>query len=111
MNIPLYTSTMEVVPLLLIALFLDNRNVESIPPRPVGRWYRLPDMTFTVLGITAFTTSMFVVAGVIVASRFTLAIVVTALSGAISLLSTQIWRRFEREGPRPSDSRREPIPS
>lgn len=105
MNIDLYTSTMEVVPLLLIALFLDNRNVEAIPPKPKGRWHGLPDKIYTVLGITAFTTSMFVVADVIDASRFTLTIVITALSGAISLLSAQIWQRFERDRPRPSDSR------
>ena len=106
MDIDLYVSAMQVVPLLLIALFLGNQDAEERRTTPGGRWHRMPDKIYTILSITAFTTSMFVVAGVIDGSRFTMTVVVTALSGSISLLSAQIWRRFNRNQPhtqRPPD--------
>lgn len=93
----LYTTTMEMVPLLLIALFVDNRDEEQ-RPRTIRtlRWQRRQDKTYALLAVAAFFTSMFVVSDVIESSRFTTAIVIAALSGTTTLLLLQIWRRFDR---------------
>ena len=69
----------------------------------------MPDKVYMVLSVVAFTTSTFVVADVVEASRFTLTIVVTALSGCISLLAGQIWRRFDRDQSGTPRPRPEPL--
>lgn len=94
---------MQVVPILLIALFLDNRDVEEQHANPRGRsWDRMQDKIFSVLGVVAFFTSMFVVSGVVDDSAITMGIVIAALS---ALLIVQIWRRFDRRRSPTTDSR------
>lgn len=92
MDLHLYENAMQVVPILLIALFLGNRDVEERHATPMGRsWDRAQDKIFAVLGVVAFYTSMFVVAGVVDDSPVTMGIVIAALSGSIALLFVQIW--------------------
>ena len=100
MNIALYENAMQAVPLLLIALFLDGRvDTTHATTARSRKWERLQDRLFTLLGVIGFMTSMFVVAGVLTSSRITDGIVLAALSGCISLLFAQIWRRFDRRKP------------
>ena len=100
MNIALYENAMQAVPLLLIALFLDGRvDTTHATTARSRKWERLQDRLFTLLGVIGFMTSMFVVAGVLTSSRTTDGIVLAALSGCISLLFAQIWRRFDRRKP------------
>ena len=96
MTTDLYTTTMQMVPLLLIALFVDNRDDENRPDTRQRHWQRVQDKTYALLAVAAFFTSMFVTSDVIDSSRFTTAIVLAALSGTMTLLLLQIWRRFDR---------------
>lgn len=94
----LYENAMQVVPLLLIALFLDNRS--SADPSSTVRQRRLlrfQDRVIAGLGFIAFFTSMFVVAQVVGHSSLTSAIVIAALSGSIGSLFVLIWGRFGRQ--------------
>lgn len=92
----LYESAMQVVPLMLIALFLDRRGTADadIPAR-VRRWYRLQDKLITVLCAVAFVISLLVVAGSFEPNLVFRAIIVAALAGSIGILFAQIWRRFD----------------
>jgi protein-S-isoprenylcysteine O-methyltransferase Ste14 len=92
-DVDLYTTTMQMVPLLLIALFVDNRDDDDRSSTR-RRWQRVQDKTYALLAVAAFFTSMFVTSRVIDSSRFTTAIVLAALSGTMTLLLLQIWRRF-----------------
>ncbi len=96
-NTDLYTTTMQMVPLLIIALFVDNRDEEEQRRTPRRRrWERAQDKAYALLAVAAFFTSMFVVSGVVRGSWFTTAIVIAALSGTMSLLLLQIWLRLDR---------------
>lgn len=91
----LYEGAMQVVPLLLIALFLDNRASTAEPRSRLGRGLmRFQDRAITVLCLIAFFASMFVLVGTVPITAFTDAIVIAALSGSIGLLFGTIWRRF-----------------
>lgn len=93
----LYENTMQVVPLLLIALFLDSDTTEDLTATRLTRWWiRMQDKAFALLGMLSFMTSMFIVAGVAEPSRGTAAIVITTLGLAISLLFARIWRRLDQ---------------
>ncbi|MER5647065.1 hypothetical protein [Streptosporangium sp. NPDC002524] len=96
MKTALYDNAMQVVPVLLIALFLDTRGVDRQTGHPPRRWENAQDRLFAVLGVVAFTVSMFVVAGVADGGRLTEAIVIAALSGCIGLLFARIWFRLTR---------------
>ena len=92
----LYTTTMQMVPLLLIALFVDNRDDdERARTSRRRRWEQGQNKTYALLAVAAFFTSMLVVSDVIDSSRFTTGIVISALGGTMTLLLLQIWRRFE----------------
>ena len=87
---------MEMVPLLLIAVFIDNPGGEKRPSTARSlRWERRQDKVYALLAVAAFFTSLFVVSDVIDSSRATTAIVIAALSGTMTLLLLQIWRRFD----------------
>jgi len=97
MEIALYENAMQAVPLLLVALFLDSRiDSDKSDSERTRRWARFQDRLFTILGVIGFMTSMFIVAGIVPVSRVTDGIVLSALSGCISLPFVQIWRRFDR---------------
>jgi len=91
----IYEGAMQVVPLLLIALFIDNRPNQ---PEPRGRvaqgLVRFQDRAIAVLCFVSFFISMFVLGGAVPVSGFTTAVVIAALSGSIGLLFSTIWRRF-----------------
>ena len=87
---------MQMVPLLLIALFVDRVDDQLPSTRRERHWQRIQDKTYALLAVAAFFTSMFVASDVIDSSRFTTAIVISALGGSMTLLLLQIWRRFDR---------------
>lgn len=99
MDLSLYQSAMEVVPLLRVALFLDDRagDDEGMTAR-ARSWQRLQDRVFTVFGLVGFVLSMVVVACSVDESRVTRAVVLVALGGCTGLLFARIWRRFENHG-------------
>ena len=90
---------MQVVPLLLIALFLDRRSTadQTGTGRLAQVWFRLQNRIISVLGIVAFFVSMFVVAGVLEHTTITVSMVISALSGSVGLLFALIWRRFDTQ--------------
>ncbi|MGR6520135.1 hypothetical protein ACU5JM_00635 (plasmid) [Rhodococcus erythropolis] len=93
----LYETTMQIVPLLLITLFLDTRNEgDRAQSRWSRRWVHWQDRAFALLGLLAFMTSLLIVAGSADATRVTSAIVISTLSMAIGLLFTRIWQRLEQ---------------
>ncbi|WP_410813466.1 hypothetical protein [Micromonospora sp. 067-2] len=91
----IYESAMQVVPLLLIALFLDNRSTADTPRSTTGRrLLRIQDRFIAGLGFIAFFTSMFVLAHVVKHSSVTSGIVIAAMGGATGLLFGLIWKRL-----------------
>ncbi|GGD65462.1 hypothetical protein [Microbacterium murale] len=92
----LYETAMQVVPLMLIALFLDRRSSgeRDIPAR-ARKWYRMQDRIITCLCAVAFVVSLFVVAEVLDPSQLFTAVIIAALAGSLGLLFAQIWRRFD----------------
>ncbi|UEJ83916.1 hypothetical protein Bra3105_06290 [Brachybacterium halotolerans subsp. kimchii] len=104
----IYEGAMQVVPLLLIALFLDNRaNTPELRSRLGRALTRFQDRAIAVLCLIAFFISMFVLVGAVPVTALTNAIVVAALSGSIGLLFGTIWRRFATttdDGSAPSSS-------
>jgi hypothetical protein len=102
METTLYDNAMQVVPLILIALFLEDRgSVEDRNARS-RRWERLQDQLFILMGGAAFMVSMLVVSGVVPDGDVSLGIVIATLGLAIGLLFSRIWRRFERTNRRPA---------
>ncbi|GAA4185462.1 hypothetical protein GCM10022252_15880 [Streptosporangium oxazolinicum] len=97
MNTALYDNAMQVVPVLLIALFLDSRGTDRQTGHRPRRWENAQDRLFALLGVVAFVVSMLVVAGVVDDSRVTAATVIAALSGCIGLLFARIWFRLIRD--------------
>lgn len=92
----LYEGAMQVVPLFLIALFVDRRApMQLTATRRVTAWLlRFQDRAIAVLGIVAFFTSMFVLAGVVDARSWTRGTVIAALGGSVGLLFGLIWYRL-----------------
>ncbi|MGX6607888.1 hypothetical protein ACWKSP_38050 [Micromonosporaceae bacterium Da 78-11] len=97
-NKALYENAMRVVPVLLIALFLDTRSPDRRKSRLARWWEDAQDRLFALLGVAAFMDSMLVVAAVVDDGQATAAIVIAALSGCIGLLLAKIWHRFARGG-------------
>lgn len=100
----LYEAAMQVVPVLLIALFVDNRSKQRGTASRGAQIYALVQEQLTaVLAFLAFFVSMFVLSGAIEHSRWTNAAVVAGLAGASILLFSLVWRRL---GPWPKKERR-----
>jgi hypothetical protein len=83
MDVVLYETTMQVVPLLLIALFLDRRPSRTEGTAGSHTYERVQNRIFLVLG----------------------------LAGFMFLLCTQIWRRFNRQAPRPAGRQAGSVPT
>ncbi|ADB33453.1 hypothetical protein Kfla_4420 [Kribbella flavida DSM 17836] len=97
----LYESAMQVVPVLLIALFIETRSVDPQASRAMRRWVNVHDRGYAALGIVAFMVSMLVVADIVAAGRAPAAIVIATLSGCMGMLYTRILQRFAHDrGPR-----------
>jgi hypothetical protein len=92
----LYEAAMQVVPLLLIALFLDNRRrFDAAATTRRGRaWQRFQERVVAGLSVVAFFVAMFVLAGVVPQGALTDGVVIAALAGALGLLVGMIWTRF-----------------
>lgn len=93
----LYEAALQVVPLLLIALFLDRRIIGAATTLRARRMQRWSSKFSLLLNAVAFLVSMFIVAGVLEGTSFTLAVVIAAVAGSIGLLCGQIWQRIDAE--------------
>ena len=89
----LYEIALQVVPVLMITLFLDTRTASDSPVGP-GRWARLQNRLYVILCVSAFAVSLFVVAGILGQGQITQALVIGALMGCTILLAAPAWRRF-----------------
>lgn len=108
MDIALYENAMQVVPLILIALFLEGRGASQEGlSRNAARWKRWQDKIIVVFGATAFMVSTLAVAGVFEPGRITRGVVIAAVAASVGLLFAQIWLRFER--PRARRSSEPPV--
>lgn len=85
----LYEIASQVVPLLMIALFVDSRTVLSASRRADIVRSRV----YVTLSTAAFIVAVLTVAGVLEPGVVTEAIVLGALLGCIVLLSVQAWAR------------------
>ena len=94
----LHENAMQIVPVLLISLFIDRRAAGDASGLRAQRWLKLQNKVIALLSFVAFFTSMFVVAGVAHSGVVTDAIVIAALGGSIGLLFGLIWIRFN-DGP------------
>lgn len=91
----LYEGALQVVPLLLIALFLDRRMGGSEQTAQARRWQRWSSRFSLLLNALAFMLSLFIVADVLPAGPLTTGIVISAVAGSIGLLCGQIWQRID----------------
>ena len=98
----LYEITVQVVPVLMIALFLDTRTAAPSPGGPAV-WPRVLNRAYIVLCVGAFVVSLLIVAGVFAPGRVTAALVIGALVGCISLMAAQAWTRFDTAARRRRD--------
>ncbi|MBT2486437.1 MULTISPECIES: hypothetical protein [unclassified Microbacterium] len=97
MNALLYEAAVQVVPLLLIALFLDRRIANDETTARARRWRRWSNKFSLILNGIAFMVSLFILAGAFPASSLSMAIVISAVAGSIGLLCGQIWQRLDEE--------------
>jgi len=88
----LYETTVQIVPVLMIALFLDTRTASS-GASGSSRSKRIQERVFIVLCVGAFAASLLIVAGVLPAGVTTQALVIAALIGCIALMAEPAWRR------------------
>jgi hypothetical protein len=92
----LYEGAMQVVPVLLITLFIETRSSNGEARWARRRWAGLQDRIYAALGLAAFLVSMLVVAEIVSAGRIPAAIVIATLSGCMGLLYARIVQRFDR---------------
>ncbi|WP_157426307.1 hypothetical protein [Agromyces salentinus] len=93
MHTALYEITVQVVPVLMIALFLDTRIAPARTARSASS-ERLQTVVFLFLCVGAFVVSLLIVADVLVEGRVTDALVISALIGCIGLMAAKAWRRL-----------------
>lgn len=102
----LYEGALQVVPVLLIALFIETRDADRQGSRALRRWAHVQDRVYAALGVAAFMVSLLVVADVLAAGRLPAAIVIATLSGCMGMLYVRILQRFDhgrRPDPTPGD--------
>ncbi|MFI2713961.1 hypothetical protein ACH495_27950 [Micromonospora sp. NPDC018662] len=93
----LYEAALQVVPVLLIALFIETRSLDRQRSRAMRRWENVQDRLYAALGVVAFMVSLLVVAGIVAAGRLPMAIVIATLSGCMGMLYVRILQRFGRD--------------
>jgi len=93
MHTALYEITVQVVPVLMIALFLDSRIALARTARS-ARSERIQTGVFLFLCVGAFAVSLLIVADVLEEGRVTDALVISALIGCIGLMAAKAWRRL-----------------
>ena len=91
----LYENSLQVIPVLMIALFLDSRTTSPVGP---GRLQRadVQRRAYIVLSVGAFAVSLSVVSGILAPGSFTQAVVIGALMGCTVLMAAQAWRGTDR---------------
>ncbi len=104
----LYETSLDVIPVLMIALFLDTR---TAPPAATDRQLsaQVQQRAYIALSVSAFAVSLSVVSGILDPGRVTQAVVIGALMGCTVLMAAQAWRRSGRApspAPRPSGALR-----
>jgi hypothetical protein len=99
----LYEGALQVVPLLLIALFLDRRIAHDGLTARSRRLQRWSSKFSLLLNAVAFLFSLLNVAGILRSNDATIAIVISAVAGSIGLLCGQIWQRID-DSPRSGSS-------
>jgi uncharacterized BrkB/YihY/UPF0761 family membrane protein len=98
MSTLLYEGALQVVPLLLIAIFLDGRIDPPQSTERAQRWHRWSNKFSLLLNALAFMLSLLIVADILPASSLTTAVVISAVAGSIGLLTGQIWQRLDQRG-------------
>lgn len=88
----LYENALQVIPVFMIALFLDTR---TSPPTAAGRrrQSKVQERVYIVLSVGAFAVSLSVVSGVLDPGRATHAVVLGALMGCTVLMAARAWLR------------------
>lgn len=104
----LYETTAQIVPVLMIALFLDTRTATATTGRS-PRSKRLQNRVFIVLCVGAFSASLLIIAGVLLDGVITQALVIAALIGCIALMAEPAWRRSAARRSARTQSDRDPI--
>ena len=88
----LYESALQVIPVLMIALFVDA-GVATATARERPRRARAQKRAYVVLCVAASAVSLCVVSGILSPGRSAQAVVIAALMGCLVLLAAQAWPR------------------
>lgn len=88
----LYEAAVQVVPVLMIALFVDSRTATPVRERAA----RLQSRVYVLLSVVAFFVAILTVAEVLAPNQISAAVVLGALIGCIMLMGVQGWARFGR---------------
>lgn len=87
----LYLSTLQVVPMLFIALFLNQQHDANDEERHAMARLRFFHMSVAALGLLAFSLSVFVVGSQVTPPAWMGSIVTAALACAMAALSAQVF--------------------
>ena len=96
----LYEATVQIVPVLMIALFVDSRTSQGNPSRGA----RVQNRVYIVLSVGAFVVALLTVARLLDPNRITEAVVLSALIGCIVLMGAQAWSRSRRSAAARTDA-------
>lgn len=105
MAISLYDAAVQVVPVLMIALFVDARTAAT-----ATLWLRMQHYLYLGLCVSAFTLSLLILAGVVDGNPIAEGVVIAALLGCIGLLAGQAWTRLSRRTTSPAPATGELTP-
>lgn len=87
----LYLAAMQVVPMLFIALFLNHNRPQETGTQSTLARLRFFHLAVAVLGLLAFSISVFVVGARLDPPTWMGTVVITALACAMAALSTQVF--------------------
>lgn len=90
-----YESALQVIPVLMVALFLDG-GAATRAAAERSRRDQIQKRAYVALCVSAFAVSLCVVSGILDPGRSTQALVIGALMGCTALLAEQAWRGSER---------------
>ena|SRR5690625_467795 len=100
----LYLATLQVVPMLFIALFLNQRH-DTNDERDTLVRLRFFHITVAILGLLAFSFSVFVIGSQITPPAWMGSIVTAALACAMAALGAQVLLVLSKTKRRPSTHR------
>ncbi|GEB95959.1 hypothetical protein [Microbacterium lacticum] len=89
----LFLAAIQVVPMLFISLFLD-RNTATAPETKYTALLRLFHLLVTVLGLIAFSLSVYIIGSETEPASWMRSVVTSALACAMGALSAQILLRL-----------------